>query len=201
MRTNRRDEIIAIAAELMHSRGVRGTSVGDVLDAAGIGKGQFYHYFADKDALIAEVLAHNARKLEAAQAQLSWGLSSLDGVENWLRGIAAVMRARDCLRACPVGSVVAEVADNDDALRADIKRIAHDWRTRLRAALRGLKRKGELRADADAAALADFILVTAQGGMLMSKAVGSVAPLEQAIAQAMLHIRSFAPAVRATQRR
>ena len=32
----------------MFTRGVRGTGLDDVLAAAGMGKGQFYHYFHDK---------------------------------------------------------------------------------------------------------------------------------------------------------
>ena len=40
-----REAIIRAAAGLMYERGVRATSVDDVLLAAQAGKSQFYHYF------------------------------------------------------------------------------------------------------------------------------------------------------------
>ena len=40
------------AAELFAERGVAGTSLDEVLAAAGAGKGQFYHYFRGRDELV-----------------------------------------------------------------------------------------------------------------------------------------------------
>lgn len=47
-------QIVAEAARLIRERGVDGTSVGDVMGAAGLTHGGFYRHFADKQALLAE---------------------------------------------------------------------------------------------------------------------------------------------------
>ncbi|WP_157058013.1 TetR/AcrR family transcriptional regulator, partial [Calditerricola satsumensis] len=43
--TTKRAQIVAIAADVIHKKGYQNTKVEDVLLAAEIGKGQFYHYF------------------------------------------------------------------------------------------------------------------------------------------------------------
>jgi AcrR family transcriptional regulator len=45
----RRSEIIGVATELFATRGYTSTTIADILDAAGIAKGGFYHHFASKD--------------------------------------------------------------------------------------------------------------------------------------------------------
>jgi AcrR family transcriptional regulator len=52
----RRNAIVDVAAELMYLRGVRATGIQEIIDAAGAGKSQLYHYFSDKDDLAAAVL-------------------------------------------------------------------------------------------------------------------------------------------------
>lgn len=45
---SRKQEIISIARIVIHTKGYQSTSVSDILNAANIGKGQFYHYFSSK---------------------------------------------------------------------------------------------------------------------------------------------------------
>lgn len=50
-------EILDCARELFFSRGYEDTTVNDIIDAAGVSKGAFYHYFESKDELL-EALAN-----------------------------------------------------------------------------------------------------------------------------------------------
>jgi TetR/AcrR family transcriptional repressor of nem operon len=45
---SKKQEIISIAGEFIHSKGYQATSIDDILPAANIEKGQFYHYFSSK---------------------------------------------------------------------------------------------------------------------------------------------------------
>src|SRR5215470_11458515 len=51
-----RERIVERAADLFAERGIAGTSVDDVLEAAKAGKGQFYHYFRNRDELVPALL-------------------------------------------------------------------------------------------------------------------------------------------------
>lgn len=62
---NRRQHIIELAAQVVYRQGFKGTSVENVLEIAGVGKGNFYHYFRSKDEL---------------------GIAIIGEMEKWLSG-------------------------------------------------------------------------------------------------------------------
>ena len=53
---SRRDELLAIAAELFAQRGFKNTTVRDIADAAGILSGSLYHHFDSKESMVDELL-------------------------------------------------------------------------------------------------------------------------------------------------
>ena len=65
----RRSEILQKAQELFYTHGYAKTSVSMVIDALGISKGAFYHYFKSKEELLdslAAVLSQNIKsRIEA----------------------------------------------------------------------------------------------------------------------------------------
>lgn len=54
--SDRRDQIIAIAARLIARRGYSATTVRDIADEAGILSGSLYHHFSSKEAILQEIL-------------------------------------------------------------------------------------------------------------------------------------------------
>ena len=54
--TNRRDELLDIAARLFAEKGFKNTTVRDIADAAGILSGSLYHHFDSKEAMVDEIL-------------------------------------------------------------------------------------------------------------------------------------------------
>ena len=54
--SDRRDQILAIAAKLIASRGYSATTVRDIADEAGILSGSLYHHFSSKEAILEEIL-------------------------------------------------------------------------------------------------------------------------------------------------
>lgn len=54
---DRRAQILDSSAELFARKGVAGTTVRDIGEAAGVFSGSLYHYFKSKNAIVAELLA------------------------------------------------------------------------------------------------------------------------------------------------
>lgn len=54
--SERRDELLALAAHMFAERGLRATTVRDIADAAGILSGSLYHHFASKESMADEIL-------------------------------------------------------------------------------------------------------------------------------------------------
>ena len=73
---SRRDEILAVAAQLFARKGYRGTSMRDIGEASGVLGGSLYHHIKSKDALFVEL--HNGA-LDAAEARIAAAVAEATG--------------------------------------------------------------------------------------------------------------------------
>src|SRR5487761_803943 len=80
------ERIVERAADLFADRGIAGTSVDEVLAAAGAGKGQFYHYFRGRDELAAAAVGYRCAQVVAGLTDALGDVSSLAGLEQALAG-------------------------------------------------------------------------------------------------------------------
>jgi AcrR family transcriptional regulator len=65
--SRRREQILQAASRQFAEQGYHGTTVGDVCDVIGVGKGVFYWYFESKEALFSELLQDSLLSLRRAQ--------------------------------------------------------------------------------------------------------------------------------------
>ena len=63
----RRRQLLDVAADLFAERGYHPTSVAEIVDALGVGKGVFYWYFESKEDLFLEILATSSQDLRRRQ--------------------------------------------------------------------------------------------------------------------------------------
>ena len=174
----------------MHRRGVAATAVDDVLGAAGAGKSQFYHYFATKADLVEAVLWH---QLDAVlDHQRAFDIGSWEGIRGWFDGMLAGHEQRGFRGGCPLGAIVAEVTDQDEHLRQVAAVAFARWQREFAQGLEALQRRGDLRADAHADALAQETIAAIQGGYLLSSARREAAPMRHALDAASARLQSFA---------
>lgn len=189
-----RTRILATAAAMIHDQGIKATSIDDVLAASGAGKSQFYHYFANKDELVREVLAHQFNQLVRQQGRLLQRLDTWDGIQAWFEFIVEWQRRRRFLGGCPIGSMAAEMADYDEELRKALVGAFDSWESFLRQGLASMQARGELAARADPDALAEATLAAIQGGILLARTKKDVPPLRNALAGALASLQSYAHA-------
>jgi TetR/AcrR family transcriptional regulator, cholesterol catabolism regulator len=86
----RKQQLLAAAAELFADRGYGATRIADICQAAGVAKGLFYWYFPTKSALFAELVRTMRRSLRRTQA-LAMDPSS-DAVTRLSAGAEASVR-------------------------------------------------------------------------------------------------------------
>ena len=65
----RRNELLALATERFATNGYHPTSVAELVDGLGVGKGVFYWYFDSKEELFIEILREGERALRGAQIE------------------------------------------------------------------------------------------------------------------------------------
>jgi len=82
----RRNEILDVAQKLVYTRGYEQMSIQDILDALGISKGAFYHYFDSKQALL-EALTGVPWERRSARFRCVVAMVSPDGVWETAEGV------------------------------------------------------------------------------------------------------------------
>lgn len=66
----RRSQIRAAAAECFRQHGFHGTSIAQISKVAGMSTGHIYHYFENKEAIIADIVAEDLKRLLTLTAEL-----------------------------------------------------------------------------------------------------------------------------------
>ena len=91
--SERREQLLGTAVKLFAEQGYHGTTVGDVCDALGVGKGVFYWYFPSKDALFSELLQDSLLALRRAQQiAISKAKDPLGRIEHGIRASISFFR-------------------------------------------------------------------------------------------------------------
>jgi TetR/AcrR family transcriptional repressor of nem operon len=180
--------IVECAASLVRERGVAGTSLDAVMAATNTSRSQLYHYFANKDALISEVIKTQLGRVIAAQEPCLREVSSWEGLQRWCERVVTMTRATQGVGGCPLGSLVGELADRSDSARGELARSFAEWQSYLSRGLAAMRDNGELAADVDVDELALTMMSALQGGLLMAQATRSARPLELALNMALGHI-------------
>lgn len=184
-----RDRIIESAAALIGERGVEHVGLDDVLTAAGVGKGQLYHYFADRDALIESAVARRCAQVQKALARLFGGLDSLAELELALNEFVRIYE--QTLTGCPIGRIASEVAGRNKGAQRQVATAFDAWQSLFADLFARLRRRGDLHPGADPAALATALLAALEGGQILSQTRNDVTALRIAIDAALDHIRTY----------
>lgn len=187
-----RARIIEAAAGLVFARGIARTGIEDVQLRAGVSASQMYHYFTDKDDLIRAVIAHQTDGVLAAQRPVLDELDSFEALNRWRDLLIDLQEQRHCVGGCPIGSIAAELADNDPHARADLVESFERWEAPIRAGLARMRDRGDLRPDTDTDALALALLAALQGGLLLTQTRRNTAPLRTGLDAVLAHIRTYA---------
>jgi len=184
-----RERIVERAADLFAERGIAGTSVDEVLAAAKAGKGQFYHYFRNRDELAAAAVGYRCAQVVDGLTEALGDVSSLAGLEQALAGFIAGFEQTG-LPGCPIGTLAAEVAGRNEAARMQAAAGFDAWERLLADALERMRQRGELRADAQPAVLATGLLASIEGGMVLSQARKDAASLRIAVDTGLAQVRT-----------
>jgi AcrR family transcriptional regulator len=187
-----RERILNAAADLMYVKGVGATTLDEVRAASGASKSQLYRHFADKEALVRDVVAWQAARLLEREGQMLTRLNSLRGLERWRDALVQGDALYNGAYGCPLGSLAGELADSDEQAREALARHFKSWEGLLAAGLHRMRESGVLRPDADPDRLATGLMAALQGGYLLAQTAHDTEPMAVALNMALDHVRSFA---------
>ena len=161
-------------------KGFTATGLDEILKAAGVPKGSFYHYFDSKEAFGAELIdrygTYFANKLERF---LTDGTRSpLARLEAFIADAEASMERFAYSRGCLVGNLGQEMGALPESFRQQLGNVFADWQRRTAACLREAQAAGEVGGHQDADHLAVFFWIGWEGAVLRAKLERRSSPLQ-----------------------
>jgi AcrR family transcriptional regulator len=178
-----RDRIVRAAMELFWEKGYQSTSVADLLKRAGVHSGSLYHFFPGKQDVLLAVLEAYVVGIDPMLVKPVWTdvPDPLDRVFALLARYRALIVETDCTYGCPIGSLALELHEPDPAVRELLAVNFTGWVDRIERCL--VDAGTRLPADVDRRALAEFVLVTMEGGVMLARTYRNVAAFDAAVAQ------------------
>ncbi|WP_330183143.1 TetR/AcrR family transcriptional regulator [Nocardia sp. NBC_01503] len=164
------DSVVEQAMETFWTHGYANTSPALLAEATGIGKGSLYNTFGSKRQLFDLALAHYEQMGVRLVTQiLSQPGTTRERLRAWLRFAVDADLEGSVRRGCMVTNTAVELAGHDEqataAVRAGLERITAAVADRIEQG----RRDGDVRADIDARAYADFMSNTLAGLRITAK--------------------------------
>lgn len=179
-RDEKKEAILLAGMEIMHKQGYNGTSVKDIVDAAGVPKGSFYNYFASKeDFAITAVEYAAAETLSSAQAVLhDKSRTPLQRLQDYFqRGIENACSGQ-FQGGCFLGNMCQEMASNSPELRQILDRKMQRLTQEIASVIEAnFSERGNTQR-LEPLQTAEFIFNAWEGAIMRAKASKSRAPLE-----------------------
>jgi AcrR family transcriptional regulator len=187
-----KSRILRAAADLFHRQGYRATSPDQIIEASETGKGQFYHYFKNKEGLVHAVLQSYLEAIKTGTANVNYEIASWQDLEQWFLDHVEAQKAFNMTRGCPFGTIASEVTENDELIRQDLVLIFETIKTKLATFFIKEKARGRLAEEADEERMADFCIAAVQGAMLLGKVRRDSEAVESMIREALMHLERYA---------
>ena len=175
-----RDNLIDVGLDLMHRHGFNATGLTEILQAADVPKGSFYHFFGSKEEFAgAAVERYAAQKGKHSVAVLSDATTSPSKrLKLYFQDLVKIAGQHGPIPGCLLGRFSLEVAAESPQLRKRISASFARWQRAIAAVIEQAVTQKELPAHTDPESLAGFLLNSWEGALLRSQAEESDAPLE-----------------------
>ena len=175
-----RDHLVKVGVELMRKHGYGATGVQEILNAADVPKGSFYHHFGSKEEYAAAVLDRYV-SLEEKHCQEVLGntrQAPLRRLRRYFEDLIRTAGQSAATQGCLMGSLSLEIAGASPLLQGCLSSYFTRWQAVIASVLREAVEKGDLPKSIRPGALAGFVLNSWEGALLRSQADRSDAPLK-----------------------
>ncbi|WP_272905150.1 TetR/AcrR family transcriptional regulator [Pseudomonas petrae] len=186
-----RQGILDVGQRIMAAKGYSGVGLNEILAAAGVPKGSFYHYFGSKDAFGEALLEHYFDDYLADIDRILGepGLPIGERLMNYWRVWQETQSFQECQGKCLAVKLGVEVADLSETMRAVLKRGTAGITDRLGSAIEAAVADGSLPACENPYAVAQSLYQLWVGASVMVKIERRLAPFETAMATTRVILR------------
>jgi TetR/AcrR family transcriptional regulator, transcriptional repressor for nem operon len=178
MQDDTRTRLIAAGAERIRRQGFNNTGIKDILDAVGVPKGSFYHYFPSKEAFGLAVVEHHMERLGARGRELlnRPELEPIERLRAFFAGLATLQAEQGYALGCPIGNLAQEMSDLSPAFRERLAVALKGFGAPVAALLTEAEAAGNLPEGLDPQETAAFIVSAWQGALVSMKVAKNASP-------------------------
>jgi TetR/AcrR family transcriptional regulator, transcriptional repressor for nem operon len=175
-----REHLIEVGLDLMRRHGYGATGLQEILAAAAVPKGSFYHHFVSKEEFTAAVLERYIA-FEGEHCKQVLGnprQAPLRRLRRYFEDLVRTAGQSAPIQGCLIGSLSLEVAGASPLLQGCLSSGFTHWQASVTAVLVEAVEKGDLPSSTRPATLAGFVLNSWEGALLRSQADKSDEPLK-----------------------
>ena len=163
-----RERIIRQAAPLFNQRGYEGSSMQEIMAATALEKGGIYRHFESKQELAAEAFDYAwAEALRARRHDLDQIENSVDKLLQFIANF--VERRGSVPGGCPLLNTAMDSDDGNTVLRARARKALEGWQEFLGEIIARGMRRGEINSKIDKGKLANVIIASLEGAIMISR--------------------------------
>jgi TetR/AcrR family transcriptional regulator, transcriptional repressor for nem operon len=179
MSNTTRDRLLETGLTLMRKHGYGAAGLKEILDAAGVPKGSFYHHFGSKEEFAAAVLDRYVSLADEHCHQVlnNTRQAPLRRLRRYFEDLISMAGQSAPIQGCLLGSMSLEIASDSPRLQTCLSEHFAHWQGPIAQVLREAVTKGDLAASTRPETLAGFVLNSWEGALLRSQADRSDAPL------------------------
>ena len=180
-----RERILATGQALILGKGFSALGLSEILSAAAVPKGSFYHYFQSKEGFGVAMLERYFAEYQVRTEEMLLA-ADVPARERLVRYFAVWQQQAEssaCHKLCLAVKLAAEVSDLSEAMRLALTVGMQGITERIAVLLNEVQRDGHLSAEVNTAELAEFLYATWVGASLLSKVHLKIRPMEVAMQQ------------------
>ena len=174
-----RERILNEAAGIIQTRGFRGMSISDLLEAADIGKGSLYFYFKSKHELGFAVLERARENFMDFLRESLAGETPKERLFNFFDCALAEHKKMKFVGGCFWGNTALEVSDCDDCYAEFVGQVFEEWVEMIYAEISAGQKAGLFRCDIPGRTFARHIVSSIEGGIMQSRLLKDEKPLKE----------------------
>ena len=185
MKTNNTQQtLLKVGKQLIWEKGYAATGIQEILQAANIPKGSFYHYFDSKDTFVIAILENYLQDLHTSFGHYleDETLTPLPRLRRYFEAAIGWYGALPGYTGCLLGNLSQELAAYNEPFRLRLLGWFDQWRSHILDCLHQAQQCGELPISLSVDQLANFCLNGLQGALLHAKISQSSAPLHAFLA-------------------
>ena len=181
-----RERIIRQAAPLFNRRGYEGSSINEIMAATALEKGGIYRHFRSKQELAAEAFDYAwAEAVKTRRHDIDTVANSVDKLKRYVANF--VERRGSVPGGCPLLNTAMDSDDGNAVLRTRARRALENWQNFLSSIVAQGIKKGEIRRQVSKTKLANLMIATLEGAVMIGRLEESL----EALRDAQTHLNNY----------